>query len=349
VTTKRLSNLSRLAISAALLVLLFWRGGADLGGVVDVIRQADPRWLLGSVLSYAVLGSVVRGARWRALVRALGHPFRLLRATELFLVGTFFNQLLPTGFGGDVVRTVLLGRDGPGGARAASTVIVDRAIGILMLLPVGMVALLVTRGQASAQVAAVLLAAVVAGLAGSLVLLSAHRWRERAAALPLVGRLATRPAIARFTDSFAEYGRGPLAVAAAWSTVFTGLLIGANVCTARALGIDQATIADWCLIVPLVSLSALLPSVGGWGVREWTYVGLLGALSPPVPSNQATAMSVVFGAMNLLVAAVGGLLIATHGSMQVRRRELADASCAGPDTSLSSMPGEGSTRGAVGR
>ncbi len=303
----------RLSFSAALLGLLFRFGGADLGGVRSAMQAGQPRYLLAALFAYAFLGSVVRGARWRTLVRTLGHEVGLMRCTDLFLVGTFFNQLLPTGFGGDVVRSLLLGRDGLGGARAASTVVVDRAIGIMMLLPVGAIALALTRHRVPTGLWAALLVATVIGLVGSLVLLSAPRWRGRLTRLPGLGRLATWPALARFADSFAEYDARALLTAAAWSVLFTGLLIAANVLTGRAMGASGVSVLDWCLVVPLVSLSTLLPSVGGWGVREWTYVGLLGMLQVPVSPSQATAVSVYFGLMNWLVASVGGLRLLGQG------------------------------------
>lgn len=316
-TRARLSPLLRLAVSVGLLALLFRWGGADLSAVAAVLGGARLVPLVIAFLLYAILGSVVRGFRWQALIAALGHRLPVTRTTELFLVGTFFNQLLPTGIGGDVVRTLVLARDGPGRARAASSVIVDRAIGILMLLAAGLVALLAGHDRAPREVAALLVVAILAGVGGSIGLLTAHRWRERVAGLRLVGRLATAGPLARFVDSFAEYGPRPLALSAAWSTAFTALLIGANVSLARALGIHQADLLDWALLVPLVALSSLLPSVGGWGVREWTYVGLLGTLHPPVSADLATAISVLFGAMNLSLAAVGGILSAWRGSVVV--------------------------------
>ena len=314
-TRQRLSPLLRLAVSVGLLALLFRWGGADLSAVAARLRGARPGPLLIAFLLYAILGSLVRGFRWQALIAALGQRVPVARTTELFLVGTFFNQFLPTGIGGDVVRTLILARDGLGRARAASTVIVDRAIGILMLLAAGLVALLVAHDRAPVEVAVLLVGAILAGVGGSIGLLSAHRWRARLVGVRLVGRLATAGPIARFVDAFAEYGPRPLALSAAWSTAFTGLLIGANVAVARALGIHQADLLDWALVVPLVALSSLLPSVGGWGVREWTYVGLLGTLQPPVSADMATAISVLFGAMNLTLAATGGVLSAWRGSV----------------------------------
>jgi len=282
--------------------------------VLEVLRGARPLPLAGAFLLYGVVGSVVRGCRWQVLVTSLGYPIRLRRATELFLVGTFFNQLLPTGIGGDVVRSLVLAREGLGRARAASTVMVDRAIGILMQLAAGILALGVARGHASGATTAVLLGAVGLGLAGSALFLRADLWRARAAELPVVGSFFARGAVARFVDSFAEYGARTLAVSAAWSFGFTAALIGTNALLGRAVGITQAGLADWFLIVPVVALTTLVPSMAGWGVREVTYVSLLGALRPPVPADTATAMGLVFGGMNLALAAAGGLL-AARGAM----------------------------------
>lgn len=297
----------RAAVSLGLLALLFRFGGVEVASVRQALRGSDPELLLYALVAYAVLGSIVRGVRWQTLIRALGHRVSFWRCTDLFLVGTFFNQLLPTGFGGDLVRSLLLGRLGVGGARAASSVVVDRAIGIMMLLPLGGLALAFAHRNVPAGVAFALVIAIAIGLAGSLVLLSAHRWRDRLVPVPLVGRLAAWPAGRRFVDAFAEYRWNDLFRASLWSVVFSALLVAANVLVGRAVGIRQAGVVDWCLVVPLVSLSTLLPSVGGWGVREWTYVGLLAWLEPPVPPSQATAVSVFFGAMNLLVAAAGGV------------------------------------------
>jgi hypothetical protein len=64
--------------------------------------------------------------------------------------------------------------------------------------------------------------------------------------------------------------------------------------------------------VPLIALSLLVPSIAGLGVREWTYVGILGALpSAGVGAASATAISLAFHGLNLLLALAGGVLLAT--------------------------------------
>jgi hypothetical protein len=165
------------------------------------------------------------------------------------------------------------------------------------------------------MVAGLLLATGTAGVVGIVVLFQAHRLRGRVTRWPLVGWVFSRPSIARFVDSFSEYDRRALLTSITWAFAFTLLLIGANALLGRAVGISQATLLDWAILVPLAALSTLLPSVGGWGVREWTYVGLLGTLDPPVSADTATAVSLLFGGMNLVLAASGALLTAASDTV----------------------------------
>lgn len=326
---RRLTNIGRVAVSVALLVLLFRTVG--LAEVAAVLGDAEPLPLAGAILLYCVLGTYVRGCRWRTLIVSLGHPISLHRANHLFLVGTFFSQLLPTGIGGDVVRALTLAGDGLGRARAFSTVVVDRALGILPLLATGLVAVLLAPGRADRVVSTALLLFGGAGLGALVLLFQMHRWRHGLDAVPGLGWLLARPGLARFADSFAEYDSRALVVATLWALVFTLLLVGANALLGRAVGIDQAGLADWAVVVPLASLSLLLPSVGGWGVREWTYVGLLGALQPPVGAEQATAVSMLFGGLNLLLAAVGGVLLVVAPPKGAEEARAAAAGGSAPD------------------
>lgn len=333
----KFGTLLRIGVSIVLLALLF--RNVAFTDVVDELRGVNVLALLGAVLLYVVLGTFVRGNRWRSLIVSLGQAISITRAMELFLVGTFFNQLLPTGIGGDVVRALVLARDGLGRARAFSTVLVDRALGILPLLAVGLIALLIAPGQPPQMIAGLLLATGIAGVVGIIFLFQAHRLRGRVTGLPLVGWVFTRPSVTRFVDSFAEYSRRALVTSISWAFAFTLLLIGANALLGRAVGISQATLLDWAILVPLAALSTLLPSVGGWGVREWTYVGLLSTLDPPVSADTATAVSLLFGGMNLILAASGAVLTAASDTVglpsidRIRRdaaRDSADETAVGP-------------------
>lgn len=309
----------RVAISVGLLALIYVLGGRKL--VTDVganlrAAAAHPWLLVAAVVLYAGLGTVIRGLRWQALVRPLGHPISLWRSSELFMVGTFFNQILPTGVGGDAVKAMLLARDGRanrlGAARAVSTVLVDRGMGLLPLLAFGLIALPFTPGVTPA-VAAFLAVFGLGGVTGLALLMRADLWWSRVERWPIAGWVLRRAAVARFVGSFAEYGVRALAASLGWGIVFTVLLVGTNAALGHAVGIDSVSVATWATVVPLVALSAMLPSIGGWGVREMGYWTILGALTPPVAQDKAVAVSLLFQAVNMLVSIAGGLLYLFRG------------------------------------
>lgn len=302
----RRSALLRLAISLGVLLLLF-RYAVDPATVWSHLQVAvtrHPQALAVAVLLYCVLGTLVRGRRWQALVSGLGQRFTVWRATELFLVGTFFNQFLPTGIGGDVVRAWAAARDGLGLARAFSSVLVDRALGLLPMLAIGLFALPSAWGHIEPKLRLPMLVIGSLGLAG----LVALRWIDRAADLvrrALARLLPAGPpaAVDRILTSFSAYDRAALVRALGWGTVFAVLLIGTNAALGRAVGIDRPGLLHWAIVVPLVAMSTIMPSIGGWGVREALYVSLLA--SQP---EAALALSVLFGLLNVLLAGLGGML-----------------------------------------
>lgn len=342
----------RVAISVGLFGLIYAQGGQQIVRDIGIgLREAAGRpWLLvAAVVMYTGLGTWIRGLRWQALVRPLGYPITLWRSSELFMVGTFFNQVLPTGVGGDAVKALLLARDarpqGLGRARAVSTVLVDRGMGLFPLLAFGLMALPFTPGVRPA-VAVFLVCIGLAGIVGVALLMRADLWWSQAERLPFVGWVVRRPAVARFVGSFAEYGWRALLVALGYGIVFALLLVGTNAALGRAAGIDSVGVATWATIVPLVALSAMLPSIGGWGVREFGYATVMGALTPPVGGGKAVAVSLLFQAVNLLVSIAGGVLYLLRGDHVA---QVAGEVAAGDNGATAPPAGDGTAAAAAER
>src|ERR1019366_6327782 len=56
-----------------------------------------------------------------------------MQAMRFNVIGTFFNQTLPSSIGGDAVRLWLVARGGAGWRAATYSIFVDRAIGLIAL------------------------------------------------------------------------------------------------------------------------------------------------------------------------------------------------------------------------
>ena len=71
----------------------------DIAKVWEIVQRAKGWWLLAALLLH-IFGYWVSGERWKVLLRAQGVEVPLSLTVKSYLVGTFFNQFLPTIVGG---------------------------------------------------------------------------------------------------------------------------------------------------------------------------------------------------------------------------------------------------------
>ncbi len=295
---RTLNQALKVAISLALLAILL--RAVDWRHILAELRGAHLGWV-AAAWGLFLIGLVVRAWRWQGLLAAQAVSAPLGVLTRWYFVGGFFNTVLPTGFGGDVVKTYALARysDRPGAA--AGSVLIDRFSGILALLIMGGGALLLAPTLATPTVAWMIWLLLAGALIGAFLMVqpSLQTWlRTR---LPWLERARAGRAL---LDALPAYGVAPFARAVGVSFLFNSLLIGVNVCLARALGLE-VRLAYFLIFVPLTSLSLLLPSVGGLGVRELSYVALFSQAG--VNAAAATALSLLFYAVTLAAGLLGGV------------------------------------------
>ena len=133
-TTRRLLLVAlRLAIGAGLVVALLLR--TDLEALFRAIREASGHFLSVS-LGLVILGLFVNAIRWWVFLDHVGISLRALEILRFSLIGTFFNSLLPTGFGGDAYKAIGLIPVGSLSSTVAS-VLLDRIAGLIGIALVG--------------------------------------------------------------------------------------------------------------------------------------------------------------------------------------------------------------------
>src|SRR4030095_6784537 len=102
--------------------------------MAEALRNAQYQWVLIGVLSY-VLVEIAAAFRWHVLLKVQKIQLSVPRLSGLFLIGMFYNQFLPGGTGGDIIKTYYLLKETPdkkGGALLA--VVFDRFIGLVALV-----------------------------------------------------------------------------------------------------------------------------------------------------------------------------------------------------------------------
>jgi uncharacterized protein (TIRG00374 family) len=306
---KRWVNILRVAVTVVALAVIGWT--IDVGRMVSELKRANLRLLLVAFLLY-IAGLAIRAYRWFVLVRALEPAVSFFRLLKLYFVGQFFSTFLPTAFGGDVVRALELTQDTESSV-AVGTVLLDRMSGLMVLFAIGLAVLPFSHSWLPPQLVAVL--AVVAGvglLLGALIL--QRRLLQRATGwLPSVLSLKGEGPLARIHAAMTECGSRAVLSAFGVSLAFNIVNIVMNWLCGLALGVDLG-LGYFFAVTPLISVSLLVPSLGGWGVREMVTQAVFSSAG----AEKGTAIGVLLGLIALGAGLAGGALYAVEGIFGLR-------------------------------
>ncbi len=305
---------ARVVISAAVLYWVFTR--IPLDDVLAVFREAS----LPGLAFYAALSGLphlLTAARWWRLVVDQGVPLPYLGAFRLTLVGLFFNNFLLGSTGGDVVKAAVAGAETGKTPRLLSTVLLDRLVGLIVVILIGAVGLLAYlpfATPAERDHLAVPGLFVSAALAGFLVLYLVYHsraLRESAPARWIAARLPLRNTLREMDEVLLYYRekRGLVAATIGITVVSQASLIAATWVAGRAIGITEASVLHYIVLIPLIELILAVPiSVGGWGVGEAVYPFLFGLVG--VDPGKAVALSLLYKMTVILYGLPGGICFA---------------------------------------
>lgn len=309
------STIVKLVVTVALAGYVLRQAG--LSEALETLRATEWRWVALAAAS-AVAAMVLNVVRWQMMLAAQGGPARLTSLVRLYLVGMFFNNVLPSRLGGDVVRAYGASLLATSKTRSVAAVLMDRLIGAISVLLLGVIAVATNPTIIPGQLGE----ALVLGLVVALVMLGLLLYRGsrlggvRARLLSLAdvsifGR-RVRSRIEAAIDAVRSYAhvRGLIGRALLISMVANGISICNLYLYSRAVGAELA-LTEVAVVAPAVLAVGLLPlSINGIGTIELTFVVLFGAMG--VDSHVALAVALLRRLVLLLLSLVGGLLYAVR-------------------------------------
>jgi hypothetical protein len=308
---KRWMNVLRILISVGALIFLFWKIG--LGETLDVLRRADLRYLVAAFLLF-VLSLVIRAYRWLVLLRSLAPGIPFGRLVRLYFVGQFFSSFLPSQFGGDVVRALELTQDTDSSA-AIGTVLLDRMSGLMVLFVIGLIVLPFHASQMQPWLVWLLIGVSVGGLAVGALVLEGRLLRRLTGYLPSALSLAGQGALAKIYAAVTNCGWRAVLGAFGVSAVFNVANVVINWLCGQAVGTGIG-LGYFFAVTPLLSISGLVPSIGGWGVRETVSTAIFAPAG--INPNVSAALGASLGGVTLAAGLVGGVLYGLGGLRDLR-------------------------------
>ena len=297
-------NLKKVAFFVAKLLVTaacFWYASRqiDLSQIWSAIPRLDFRWSAFAAL-LVMLQIPLLAARWCNVVEALAvrnAQMDSVTMTVLTAIGVFFGQILPS-VAGEGVRAWFLVRLGCDWRNALTSVVIDRGIGLGILVAMGFFILLLPSsltalGGYRDLVVVVYGVLILAGGFGLIfiptIALPLARWRYShwlATLATNVHRVLLGP-------------HGPMIVGI--GSLIYALTIVVVWSLGRAQNLSFPLTDAAVLLIFMVGVTLVPISIGGWGLRELAVVSLLGNYG--VPPEKALLFSVCFG----LTLAIGSL------------------------------------------
>jgi uncharacterized membrane protein YbhN (UPF0104 family) len=297
--------LGRLAITGiAFGWILRWVNVATL---LQTLGTAHRGWLfIGIGCFFATQFAGI--ARWRLLIAA--HPTLtwgfLVRS---FFVASFFNTILPTTVGGDVVRGYDLIKATGQWKESLASILMDRLVGLIGLTALALVAwaaLPTARDDPFLRAAFFGFCLVVLSTAGVLGSRRVLRAGLRPFARIGLGQLQIHAK--QFQESLLSYRRQPKTLLKALG-ITLGLQAGAILmfgAVSQALRLP-IPLGYLLLIVPIVAMVSQLPiSLNGWGIREGATILFLERIG--IGPSQALSFSLIGAVIPLFGGMIGGIL-----------------------------------------
>ena len=292
-----------LLVSALVVGAIVWHFGG-LPEVGPLLRRMDPMY--AAVLLLVNTGDrALMTQKWLWLLESSGARLPFLRAMKIYCASAVVGTFMPSSVGADAFRALATSRAGLQPAKVLSSIVVERAVGLVvaLLLALGGFALVSWRAQVDVPRGVIWLSAVVA-LVGT-VLAVRFSWSPalfgwvHGRLLRRVTHTAPARAIRRLHEAYLAYwsARRTIGVLFALTVLQQSLAVVMAAVAAAGLGIDvdHAYLAG---AIPISMIVMRLPiAIDGIGIFEGALILLLSLAG--VGAAEAVAISLVTRVLGL--------------------------------------------------
>lgn len=266
-------------------------------------------WLL-FILFLTVILMAIQANRWRGLLLEEGKKIKFRTFYAYIALGYFFNNLLPSGFGGDAVKTIAFGRRFGNTANSVAAIAISRVMGLIAMFLSFFIALPFVAIKYQIPLTYTVTVSITALIAVAVII--GGLFLDK---IKIPNKLATKvPFLLKLQDSFTVYRRHPKAfwlsgLDSIWLQLVT-IVIHYAYFKAVGVDVDLAVITVFTTI--MVTFTMLPISINGIGIRENVqvslYTGLLG-----IPADVVLASTLLSYLPLLFQATQGAIVFATFG------------------------------------
>lgn len=303
----RITTLLKLIFTVVLLSFLIAR--SDVPYLIALLTSLKFSYL-GLVFCLIAFDALLRSYNWGLLLQIRGSHLPLWQLLYSYMVGNFFGTFVPSSFGTDLGRGVVLTRHYA--VRAEETTLALIMVNLMNLLALslcaflGMVSFRHLLGEHALVI--IVIAFCLAYLVAFPFLLNGWLLRpiQTLVSLTRIQRLVTL--YQKFAIAFQSYAvrKDRLAVVLLFSLLSQGITILVTYTVSLSLNLDISLVL-FAMLVPILTLSRMLPlSIAGLGAEQGIFVYLFSLVA--VPAEQAFSISLIIVAAILCFTALGGVV-----------------------------------------
>lgn len=279
----------------------------DFDSVIRVIGNIRLEIILLSLL-VMLIGHIGSGLRFHFIVNRLNRRLGMKDAIKISFVALWFNQLLPTGMGGDVVRVIMLANI-YGRVRIVLAALLDRVFGLLWMVLMLLCFLpIVLYEQLGFRTSIVILMFCISILLIGVV----PMWLGKIGCIKF--KKIKLLGVCRFIKLFGQAQKNILKplklhvlILSLALSFFPYVIYVALIGESFSLAL---TVWQYLAVVPIIFIAMQFPiSVGGWGVRELASLYVFSIFG--ITEEAAVVISMLYG-IGLLITSIPGNFFWVH-------------------------------------
>lgn len=284
-----------------------------------VAGKRFPMWSLAP-LTLIFIGTVFFGSlRWQVFLKGHDISQGIWKGVELYLVGYFFNNFLPSGVGGDVVRGWSAGKKSGKMFEVYASIAAERWAGVLASVFIGLVFLPIVRPPAFITIITVLMNLGFWAITVFFIFLNLEDFtRKIFSKLPF--KIGDK--ISDFIGAVRHYRKDFRIMFDGFilSIIYQGSLIAFVWLIAIIAGVSSIPWTAYFVFVPIIWVVSMLPiTFNAFGVREASFsyfFSLWGATHA-----QGLLVSLIFVGTSIIAGIIGGIIWGATGHSQKRKSD----------------------------
>jgi len=300
-----ISFVIKIAISLALIVLL--SRVVDFSEALSILPSIQLIYLF-IIFFLIFLDRLVMSIKWNILLRAKNIHVPLFEVVKIYYIGNFLGSFLPATVGVDIARGWRLSRYEPDLTKIASSIIIERVLGFVVLSVFSLAAVTVLLAHVDTDLSNMAWVNLSAFLIVSAVFGVSISKRMRIRVDKQLARFRGHDVfhkLKKFYDAYQEYGdaKRSLTLFSILTFLETTLPIIVNYFVAVALNISIPFYYFMVVIPIFLFLSRIPISIDGIGVQQGLFVVLFSFFG--VPPSQALSMGILQHILTFLAMTPG--------------------------------------------